>query len=83
MSPARNGDLWPGLVDAVPAVFGAQVNEPAFSYDGRLAATFVVWRQAGDDRWQDGMIEFPEHGDYRTSPTVPSLCPLWTVCGVG
>jgi hypothetical protein len=41
MSPARNGDLWPGLVDAVPAVFGAQVNEPAFSYDGRLAATFV------------------------------------------
>jgi hypothetical protein len=68
MSPASTGDLWPGLIDTVPADFDAQINEPAFSYDGRLDATFVLWRQASDDRWRTGTIEFPPYGGYRASP---------------
>jgi hypothetical protein len=34
----RPGRPAPGLVDTVPAIFDSQVNEPAFSYDGRLDA---------------------------------------------
>jgi hypothetical protein len=68
MSPARNGDLWPGLTDNVPAVFDAQVHEPAFSYNGQLDATFVLWRQPSDDSWQTGTVEFPPYSGQRTSP---------------
>jgi hypothetical protein len=60
MSPAVNDeDLWPGLVDRVPDVFSAAVNEPAFSYEGTLEATVCLWRQTGDDRWHAGDIDFP------------------------
>jgi len=68
MSPAINGGLWPGLIDTVPAVFEAQVREPAFSNDGQLDATFVLWRQTSDDGWRTGVIEFPPYGEHRTSP---------------
>ncbi|MBL7496121.1 hypothetical protein I6A84_01225 [Frankia sp. CNm7] len=68
MSPARTGDLWPGLVDAVPDAFHAHVTEPAFSYNGRLEATFVLWRQPHDKRWQTGTIDLPPHGGHGTSP---------------
>jgi hypothetical protein len=45
MSPAGNDDeLWPGLVDTVPAVFAACLDEPAFSYEGTLEATVGVGR---------------------------------------
>lgn len=63
MSPARNGLLWPGLVDSVPEVFSAQVHEPAFTFKGVLEATVCLWRQPGDDRWQVGDIDLPGHGD--------------------
>lgn len=63
MSPAGSGGLWPGVVDAVPEVFAAYVSEPAFSYEGRLAATVCLWRQIGDDRWHAGDIEFPNRPD--------------------
>ncbi|SBT40908.1 hypothetical protein [Micromonospora auratinigra] len=71
LSPYRNSDreLWPGLLDGLPAAFEGQVREPAFGdEDGRFVATAVLWRLAGDDRWHAGDgIEFPppraRHGD--------------------
>jgi hypothetical protein len=64
MSPAVNDDeLWPGLVDTVPEVFSASLNEPAFSYGGTLEATVCLWRQTGDDRWHAGTIDFPDRAD--------------------
>lgn len=68
MSPAINDGLWPGLIDTVPAVFDAQVREPAFSYEGRLDATFVLWRQISDDSWQTGVIDIPPYDGHRSSP---------------
>ncbi|GAA2359493.1 hypothetical protein Cme02nite_36030 [Catellatospora methionotrophica] len=63
MSPYRDPDhgLWPGLLDGLPPVFTPQLNEPAFSDDaGQFAATAVLWRLAGDDRWRAAEgIEFP------------------------
>ncbi|WP_043515655.1 MULTISPECIES: hypothetical protein [unclassified Actinoplanes] len=64
MSPAvNNEELWPGLVDTVPDVFSAAVNEPAFSYEGTLEATVCLWRQTDDDRWHAGDIDFPDRPD--------------------
>jgi hypothetical protein len=68
MSPAATDELWPGLVDDIPAVFEPQVNEPAFSYEGRLEATFCLWRETADASWRTGAIEYAEYGGYRTSP---------------
>ncbi|GAB4055776.1 hypothetical protein [Catellatospora paridis] len=63
MSPYCDPDreLWPGLVDGLPAVFRPQVEEPAFSDgEGRFVATAVLWRLAGGDRWCAGEgIAFP------------------------
>ncbi|GIE36701.1 hypothetical protein Ait01nite_097460 [Actinoplanes italicus] len=60
MSPAVNDELLrPGLVDTVPQVFSAAVNEPTFSYEGTLEATVCLCRQARDDRWHAGDIDFP------------------------
>ncbi len=61
MSPYAGDGPWPGVVDEVPEVFGACVEEPAFAdEDGMPVVTACVWRRAGDDRWQAGTIEFPE-----------------------
>jgi hypothetical protein len=60
MSPASNDEeLWPGLVDTVPEVFAAHVDEPAFSHEGTLEATVCLWRQHDDDRWHAGEIGYP------------------------
>ncbi|WP_041842540.1 hypothetical protein [Actinoplanes friuliensis] len=63
MSPAVNDDVWPGVIDTVPAVFAEHLEEPAFQFDGSFAATVCLWRQAGDDRWHAGPISFPEGAD--------------------
>lgn len=69
MSPAAaSGELWPGLVDTVPAVFLPQANEPAFSYEGKLDATLCLWRQPDDASWQTGPVDYPVHSDGRVSP---------------
>lgn len=50
-APLRDPDreLWPGLLDGLPAVFGPQVAEPALGdEDGRFIATAVLWRLADD-----------------------------------
>jgi hypothetical protein len=73
MSPYRDADheLWPGLLDGLPAVFAAQVEEPAFGdEDGRFLATAVLWRLGGDDRWQAGagITVPPPRGLYDSGP---------------
>jgi hypothetical protein len=49
---------WPGLVSGVPAAFASSLKEPAFDIP---AATFVIWRLAGDLVWHTGEIESPDH----------------------
>lgn len=51
--------LWPGVVDAVPQVFGAYLEEPAFMSQGVLRATACLWRQPAEARWHAGAIQFP------------------------
>lgn len=57
---ARGGSSWPGVLDHVPPVFAAQLNDPAFSTH---AATFCVWRHRADDQWRRGRIQFPPGDD--------------------
>ncbi|MBF9134167.1 hypothetical protein I0C86_35305 [Plantactinospora sp. S1510] len=63
MSPYHDPDheLWPGLLDGIPAVLRPQVAEPAFCDEsGQFIATAVLWRLVGDDRWYAGEgISFP------------------------
>lgn len=73
MSPYRAPDheLWPGLLDGMPAVFGAHVEEPAFCDEaGQFLATAVLWRLRGDDRWQagEGIAFPPPRGRYDSGP---------------
>ena len=72
MSPYRDLDLqlWPGLLDGIPAVFARQLEEPAFGDEGRFITTAVLWRVADDDRWHAGEgITFPAlRGPYDTGP---------------
>ncbi|MEH1166819.1 hypothetical protein V6V47_15685 [Micromonospora sp. CPCC 205539] len=67
MTPYDDPDreLWPGLLDGIPAVFGPQVEEPAFGdEEGRFLATAVLWRLPSDDRWHagEGITFPPPHG---------------------
>jgi len=69
MTPYLDPDreLWPGLLDGVPAVFRPQVEEPAFGDEaGRFIATAVLWRLADDDRWHaaEGITFPPPRGPY-------------------
>lgn len=64
MSPAANGgQVWPGLVDAVPPALAAWVAEPAFGFQGRFEATVCLWREAADDRWRAGRVDLPAGPD--------------------
>jgi hypothetical protein len=64
VSPAANDDeLWPGLIDAVPAEFAGHLTDPAFCYEDVFEATVCLWRRTGDDRWQHGDLELPDHRD--------------------
>ncbi|HEV8373610.1 MAG TPA: hypothetical protein VGR68_10425, partial [Actinomycetota bacterium] len=50
---------WPGVLDSVPAVFQARMQEPAFVSEGSFSVTACLWRQTADDRWHVGAIDFP------------------------
>lgn len=66
MSPYGHDRLpWPGVIDEVPDVFMPLVEEPAFTdEDGVLAVTACLWREATDDQWHHGTIDFPpDHAD--------------------
>ncbi|MFD9225459.1 hypothetical protein ACFWDI_36870 [Streptomyces sp. NPDC060064] len=61
MSPYAYDGPWPGVLDEVPEVFRPCVQEPAFSdEDGMPAVTVCLWREAADDGWRSGTIEFPD-----------------------
>ncbi|GIF47158.1 hypothetical protein DFJ67_7216 [Asanoa ferruginea] len=69
MTPYLDADheLWPGLLDGLPAVFRPQIEEPAFGDgEGQFVATAVLWRLSGDDRWHagDGITFPPLRGPY-------------------
>jgi hypothetical protein len=73
MSPYRDSDreLWPGLLDGMPGVFGNQIEEPAFSdEEGRFLATAVLWRLAGDKHWHagEGIVLPLRRGPYDGDP---------------
>ncbi|MGC4896699.1 hypothetical protein [Micromonospora sp. DT31] len=83
MSPYADDDveLWPGLLDGLPAEFRRLVDEPAFCDEGQFLATAVLWRLAGDDRWHAGAdIAFPplcgpyDHTGPDGSPMLEILC---------
>ncbi|WP_166629604.1 hypothetical protein [Streptomyces sp. GC420] len=59
MSPYADDAVWPGVLDSVPDVFRAQVEEPAFMDHGMPCVTFCLWRETGDTRWHTGRIDFP------------------------
>jgi len=61
MSPYGNdGEPWPGVIDDVPGVFKPFVEEAAFTdEDGVPVATACMWREATDDQWHHGTIDFP------------------------
>lgn len=63
MSPyaTDDGKPWPGVLDSVPEVFRAQVDEPAFGDGyGTPHVTSCLWREPGDDAWRHGDIDFPD-----------------------
>ena len=61
MSPYANNGPWPGVVDEVPEVFRSCVLEPAFCDEARMpVVTACLWREADDDCWHTGTIDFPE-----------------------
>lgn len=48
--------VWPGVLDAVPAEFADCLTQPAFAVED---TTFCVWRRYSDSEWQRGKIRFP------------------------
>jgi hypothetical protein len=58
MAPYRTKpkQVWPGVLEFVPAEFTAYLNEPAFSVED---TTFWIWRRHDDQGWKCGSIEFP------------------------
>ncbi|TDP88994.1 hypothetical protein [Labedaea rhizosphaerae] len=66
MSPhaTDDGEPWPGVLDSVPEVFRAQLDEPAFGDGyGTPHVTVCLWREPQDDAWRHGVIDFPA-GDF-------------------
>ncbi|MGJ6121486.1 hypothetical protein QN239_02805 [Mycolicibacterium sp. Y3] len=60
MAPGRGrpAQLWPGLVGDVPKAFAEFLDEPAFSFDDVLNATFCIWRENHDSRWRTGAVDY-------------------------
>ena len=52
--------VWPGVLDQVPAEFEEFLSEPAFSMN---ETTFCIWRRNVDSSWQTGQIEYPDEDD--------------------
>ncbi|MFI8963388.1 hypothetical protein ACIGO8_14890 [Streptomyces sp. NPDC053493] len=67
MSPWARMDVpevWPGVLEPVPAVFRAYVTEPAFCEEGGVpTVTACLWRETTDAAWRTGTVDFPTEGD--------------------
>ncbi|MEV0737435.1 hypothetical protein AB0I51_15960 [Streptomyces sp. NPDC050549] len=71
MSPygTDDGEVWPGVVDDIPAALRPLLDDPAFHDTGisGYAITACLWRETGDTAWRAGpAIAFPagnEHPD--------------------
>ncbi|MFD8594820.1 hypothetical protein ACFV1L_07450 [Kitasatospora sp. NPDC059646] len=66
MSPYGHEDrqVWPGVLDEVPAVFAGQLAEPAFGDEDDVpAVTVCLWRRNADTAWRHGSIDFPAGPD--------------------
>ncbi|MFG2778762.1 hypothetical protein ACGFY7_13075 [Streptomyces prunicolor] len=64
MSPygTEDGQVWPGVVDEVPAVLRPLLDDPAFRDEGPdvTRVTACLWRETGDTAWRAGSaIDFP------------------------
>lgn len=64
MSPygTDDGEVWPGVVDEVPAVLRPLLDDPAFRDEGPdvTRVTVCLWRETGDTAWRAGSaIDFP------------------------
>ncbi|MDQ0987770.1 hypothetical protein [Streptomyces sp. V2I9] len=53
---------FPGVLDSVPEVFRACVEEPSFRLDDVPMVTACLWREAGDTAWRTGDVD-PRLGD--------------------
>jgi hypothetical protein len=62
MSPwrVRPPKVWPGVLESVPAAFGAFLTEPTFVME---ETTFCIWQEHGDRAWLRGAISFPDAPD--------------------
>jgi hypothetical protein len=61
MSPYGNDGPWPGILDSVPDIFRRWVEEPAFcDEDGMPVVTVCLWREADDEGWRVGEIDYPD-----------------------
>ncbi|MFF9392995.1 hypothetical protein [Streptomyces griseoluteus] len=65
MSPYTTEDeqVWPGVIDDVPATLRPLLDEPAFYDEGIDAPTITVclWREIGDTAWRTGSaVVFPD-----------------------
>ncbi|MFE0385499.1 hypothetical protein ACFW1F_15675 [Streptomyces bungoensis] len=65
MSPyaADDEQVWPGVIDEVPAALRPLLDEPAFHDEGIDAprVTACLWQETGDTVWRTGSaIDFPE-----------------------
>ncbi|MGW6678956.1 hypothetical protein ACWGBO_03590 [[Kitasatospora] papulosa] len=55
-------EVWPGVIDEVPAALRPLLDEPAFREEGSAVprVTACLWREAGDTAWRTGSgIGFP------------------------
>ncbi|WOX12316.1 hypothetical protein [Streptomyces sp. N50] len=64
MSPYATDDeeVWPGVIDEVPAALRPLLDDPAFHDEGIDAprVTVCLWRETGDTAWRAGSaIDFP------------------------
>jgi hypothetical protein len=49
---------WPGLLDGLPDSLAGWTREPAFQFMDFFDATVCAWREAADDAWRCGPVEF-------------------------
>ncbi|MGW4898713.1 hypothetical protein ACWEQL_41760 [Kitasatospora sp. NPDC004240] len=50
--------VWPGVLDTVPEAFRDLTEHPRFIEDGIPLVTACLWREADDERWHTGAVDF-------------------------